>query len=87
MGDLTMKKGMYVLFSAQSLRKNPEFWSEPDKFDPERYWTAEEKVCTHDYIQNCTTQGHLDTLSRIYITMYQTACYTYSIGWFFHAAT
>ena len=37
MGDLPMKKGMYVLFSVQMLHNNPELWSEPDKFDPERY--------------------------------------------------
>ena len=36
MGDLPMKKGMYVLFSVQMLHNNPELWSEPDKFDPER---------------------------------------------------
>ena len=36
-GDLSVKKGMYVLFSVQMLHNNPELWSEPDKFDPERY--------------------------------------------------
>ena len=42
MGDLSVKKGVYVMFSAQTLHNDPELWSEPDKFDPERY--------THTYI-------------------------------------
>ena len=35
-GDLPVKKGVYVLFSACTLHNDPELWSEPDKFDPER---------------------------------------------------
>lgn len=41
-GDLSVKKGVHVMFSAQTLHNDPELWSEPDKFDPERY--------THMYI-------------------------------------
>ena len=37
MGDLSVKKGVYVMFSAQTLHNDPELWSEPEKFDPERY--------------------------------------------------
>ena len=36
MDGLSMKKGTYLLFPAQTLHNNPELWSEPDKFDPER---------------------------------------------------
>ena len=35
-GDLSVKKGVYVMFSAQTLHNDPELWTEPEKFDPER---------------------------------------------------
>ena len=39
--------------------------------------TAEEEVCTHDFIPNCTTQGHLDTLIYTYLYMYKYIIYIY----------
>ena len=60
MGDLPMKKGMYVLFSVQMLHNNPELWSEPDKFDPERY-------CIHTPMYGTS---HNKVIVRTYIRLY-----------------
>ena len=57
-GDLSMKKGVYVIFSAQTLHNDPELWSEPDKFDPERYTLIHTRISSVNTVlmQVCSFQ-------------------------------
>ena len=49
-GDLFLKKGVQILIQIFTIHHNPEVWSDPEKFDPDRYaWSGT------NYITACYT--------------------------------
>lgn len=46
--DVVIEKGTKVLISSFGLHSNPEYFPEPDVFDPERF-TEENKAKMHPY--------------------------------------
>lgn len=44
-GDLFLKKGVQILIQIFSIHHDPELWSDPEKFDPDRYaWSGDVRV-------------------------------------------
>ena len=43
LGNATIKKGEMVLFSPYTLHRNPEYWQDPERFNPERFLSEEDK--------------------------------------------
>ena len=41
LGDYFIPKGTYISIDTPNLHRNPKYWKEPEKFDPER-WTRDE---------------------------------------------
>lgn len=49
-GNLLVKKGVQVLAQVYTMHHNAELWSNPEKFDPERYTN---KGCVQTYVRRC----------------------------------
>lgn len=74
LGDHVIPKGTDVWFSYFALHRNPNYWTEPEKFDPERF-SSENSTDRHPFafvpfsagLRNCIGQRYAKTFMKIII--------------------
>ena len=51
LGGVTIPKGALVLFSRYTLHRHPDFWDQPERFDPQRHDPAAPENLRTTYAQ------------------------------------
>jgi cytochrome P450 family 6 len=73
--DVTVEKGMQIVIPVEAMQHDPEYFPEPDKFEPERF-SEEAKSSRHHYVYLPFGEG-----PRLCIGKYISIFVTSEISW------
>lgn len=67
--NITIKKGEQIVLPYRAIHHDPEYWPEPEKFDPERF-SPENKAKRHRYAFLAFGEGPRNCVGMYFITAF-----------------